>query len=234
VENLAKIWASSVDVQHVNTELGSVVEDAVNLQTVRERLDVELGQQRGLRRANLVSLLDERNGVGDFDLTLDDLGGDLQDLEKRGLSWVASGGAWGNRDVHRSDGSHTCRGRHTIGQDEITDLWQIGVGEDEPNISRHLLLKRSVVMSWVVVQEFLQNLAHQGVLSHEDLSLAAHLLAGHVHLLRADIVHVHNEDLTVCVQHDSHASEVIDFLVLGERHLSLTGWELKLKNLKLI
>jgi hypothetical protein len=210
-----------IDVQHVHGELRSGVEDAVNLQAVREGLDVELLQQGSLGGAHLVTLLDEGHVVGDFDLALDDLGGDLQDLEKGGLSGVAASGARGHAHIDGGDGADTGRGRHSVGQNEVSDLGQVRVGEDEADVARHLGGQGGVEMAGVRIQEGGQDLAHEGVLAHQDLGLATHLLSGDVHLLGADVVNIHNEHLGVGVQHLGHASEVLGFLRLGKRHFSV-------------
>jgi hypothetical protein len=78
-----------------------------------------------------------------------------------------------------------------------------------------------VEMAGVGIQEGGQDLAHEGVLAHQDLGLATHLLSGDVHLLGADVVNIHNEHLGVGVQHLGHASEVLGFLRLGKRHFSV-------------
>jgi len=212
-----------IDVQHVNRELRSGIEDAINLQAIRKWLDVELLQQGSLRRSDFVSLLDQGHIVGDFDLALDDLGGDLQDLEERGLSGVAASGARGHTHIDRGNGADTGRSRHSVGQNEISDLGKIEVGEDKANVAGHLLGQSGVEVTRVRLQEASEDLAHEGVLAHQDLGLATHLLSGDVHLLGADVVHIYNKDLAVGVQHIGHPGEVLGFLRLGKRHFYSDG-----------
>ena len=52
-------------------------------------------------------------------------------------------------------------------------------------------------MLWVVDEEVLEDLSHQGILAHENLSSSTHLFAGLVHLLRANIVDFDDEHFRV-------------------------------------
>ena len=70
----------------------------------------------------------------DFDLSLHDLG----------MSGVAAGGAGRDDHVHRRHGTDTGRGGHAVGQDEVTDLGEVVVGEHE---AEHPFRKFNVVFS---------------------------------------------------------------------------------------
>jgi hypothetical protein len=55
-------------------------------------------------------------------LALDNLGRDLQDLEKVSLARVTSGGTGGDDHIDWSDGIHTGGGRDPVGENHITYL----------------------------------------------------------------------------------------------------------------
>ena len=80
---------------------------------------------------------------------------------------------------------------------EGAHLGKIGVGEDESYVSGHLGLDGGVEVLWVIDKEVLEDLSHQSVLAHEDLSSTTHLFAGLIHLLGADVVDLHDEHFRV-------------------------------------
>jgi hypothetical protein len=77
-----------------------VIEHSVDGQTVRERSDVQLGEEGSLGGADLITGLDQVHVTGNLDLTIHDLGRDLEDLEEVGLSRVAAGRTGRDDDVH--------------------------------------------------------------------------------------------------------------------------------------
>ena len=111
-----------IDVKDGYGEHRSIVEDAVNAKTVGEGSDVELCKESGLGRTDFHTLLDEVDGVGDLDLTLNDLGWDLKDLEERGLSRIASGGASRDDNINGGECTDTSRSWDSVGKNHVADL----------------------------------------------------------------------------------------------------------------
>ena len=76
-------------------------------------------------------------------MALGDLGGDLQDLEERGLSRVATSGSRGHEHISGGHAADTGRGRHAVDLDHFADSAKIAVGEDEAHVAPvrpHLLI----------------------------------------------------------------------------------------------
>jgi len=209
-----------VDVQDVNREDRAGVKDNIDGQTVRERSDVELQEESSLRSLNLVTLLDEVDGGSDFDLTLNDLGGDLEDLEKVGLSWIATSGAGGDDDIDGGDGADTSGGRDLVGEDEVSDGTEVAIGEDKADVALDLGLQVLEEVAGVLGHEILQDLLDHGVLAHENLGLATHGPTSSVHLLGSDVVDSDDETLGVRTKHARQTGVVIGLLFFGEGHLS--------------
>lgn len=88
--------------------------------------------------AHLLALGHEEHLGGDLDLTLRNLGGDLEHLEEGGLSGVAAGGPRGHLHVDGSDRPHTGGGGHAVFLDDVTDLAEVTVGEDEADVADDL------------------------------------------------------------------------------------------------
>jgi hypothetical protein len=87
-----------------------------------------------------------------------------------------------------------------LSKEDLRYLWEVGVRENEADIARHLVFDVGVEVLWVIDEEILEDLSHQSVLAHEDFSNTTHLFAGLIHLLRADVVDLHNEHLVIGVQ----------------------------------
>jgi len=207
----------------------SVVANLQDPDSVGERTDVQLGQDGSLGGSDLVTSLDQVHHVGDLDLTLDNLGGDLQDLEEGGLSRVATGGTGRDGDIFRSEGTDTGRGRHAVGKNQLADSSEVFVGEDEPGVAAHAGIKLGEVVTRVSLDEISQYLAHHGVLTHEDLGLSTHLQTSLIHLVRTDVVNVHDEHLGVSGKNFLHAREVSRFLFLRDGHLERVELVLELE-----
>ena len=121
---------------------------------------IYLAKKRSLGGADLISLLDEVDLVGDLDLALDDLGGDLQDLEEGGLARITASRTSVNAHIYRSDSTDTSRSGHSVSKNEIADFGKISVGEHEADIASHLDIKRGVIMSRISLKVILKDFAH--------------------------------------------------------------------------
>lgn len=200
---------SGGDAQDIGGEGGAVIIDKVNAQTVGKGLHAELVEKGGLGRTNLVASLDEVDGVGDLDLTLGNLGGDLKDLEKVSLSRIATSGSSLNVDIIGGNSTNTCRGRDTVGKNHVSDFSEGSVGEHKSNISVNKGDKAGDGVLRVGLNVISHDLADKGVLSHEHLGGSSHHNTSGVELLRADIINTNQEDLGVGVQ------EAVKLLEIG-------------------
>jgi hypothetical protein len=113
----------------------ALVVDLSNSQTVGEGRDVQQVEQRSLRGADLVASLNELEIGGNFNGTTSDLGGDTESLEERGLTRLHTGVSSRNPHIDGSDSTGTGRGGDTVGQDLVTNLLKILVGEDEADVA---------------------------------------------------------------------------------------------------
>jgi hypothetical protein len=179
---------SGGDVENIEREDASVLVDALDAQTIGEGLDVQLGQESSLGVADLVTDLDELDRVGDLDLTLLDLGGDLEHLEKVGLSRITTGGAGRDGDTNWSNSTDSGRGGDLVGEDDVSDVAEVAIGEDKADVALDLLKESLAGVVGVLLEEIVDDAADQSVLSHQNLSSAAESDTGLVELLRADII----------------------------------------------
>jgi hypothetical protein len=206
------------DVEDGGGEGGAVIVHKADTKTVRKGLDVQLVEEGGLGVTDLVASLHEVDGVGDLDLTLGNLGGDLEDLEEVGLSWVATSGA--GRDVHviGGNGTHTGRGGHAVSKNHVSHVSQAAVGEHESDVSLEVGKESLDRVLGVLLQSVVDNLADKSVLSHKNLGGTSHHDTSGVELLRTDIVHLHNKDLGVGGNEAVKLLKVQFLLFLRQRH----------------
>lgn len=103
--------------------------------TIGEGRDVQQVEQGSLGGADLVTAVDKLEVRGDFNGTTSNLGGDTESLEKRGLAGLHTSVSSGNPDIGGSDGTSTSRCGNLVGQDLVTNLLEVVVGEDETDIA---------------------------------------------------------------------------------------------------
>ena len=149
------------DVQDCGVEDLTVVVHVLNDQTIAEGLDVQLLQQGSLGLADLVAVLDELDTRDHFNLTLVDLGGDVQGLEPRRLAGIATRRPGLDVHIDGGDGADTRRGGDLVGHDDVAHGGQIGVGEDEAGVANDVRGQRSARVVLVVAQEVLDDLSRE-------------------------------------------------------------------------
>jgi hypothetical protein len=132
------------------------------------------------------------NVGNDFNGTTGDLGRDVKSLEERGLSGFHTSVSSGNVDIVRGDGSGLGGGSDLVVDDDVTDFLEVSRGEDESDVTTDV--GKETFKVGVVGEDETDSATNEGVLSHEDLSLAAESLTNLVHLVGSDIVDVDNED----------------------------------------
>jgi len=104
-----------VDGEDLAVEDVTVVVISDNGHTIREWLDVHLLEKSNFGVTDLSSLDANKHFLGDFDLTLLNLGGDRQSVEEVNLRGVHTGGAGRNDNITLSDKSDSSRSRHNKG-----------------------------------------------------------------------------------------------------------------------
>jgi len=220
LDSLTELGSKNIisDIQHLSIEKTSVVIDTLQDKTVGEGANAKLLKKSSLRSTNLFSGDDEVGIVGHLNLTLGNLGGDLKGLEEVGLSGVASGGTLGDDDINGSNSSNPGRSRPDILVDYLPDVSQVTVGEDETNISTAKTLEAIHFRVRILSDKLTDDLAHHGVLSHEDLSSAAEGLPGVLQLPRSNVVNSDNKGLGVAAHELLHLTEVLFFAFFRERH----------------
>mmetsp|Transcript_37922 Transcript_37922/g.55902 ORF Transcript_37922/g.55902 Transcript_37922/m.55902 type:complete len:360 (+) Transcript_37922:136-1215(+) len=216
------------DVEDLGREDVSVVEDLKDVQTVGERADAELLEKIGLTGSHTVTGGDQSDLTDDLDLTLGNLGGDFHSLEIAGLGGIATGRARGDNDVGVSNDTGTGRGGDGVLGDDGLGGGQVVLDEDEADVADDLL-DEGVVGG--VLAKAGEDLAHHGVLAHEDVSGAAHGLTDVLELLGTNVVSVDDEALGVLGQESLHEGEVLFFACAG-RHLERLGFLRKKKEKK--
>ena len=134
------------DVKDVGAEGLAVIIDLSDGHTVGEGRDVEHVQQGGLRGSNLGASLNELQLSGDFNSTTSNLGGDTESLEERGLVWWHTSVSGRDEDIERGNGTGTSGSSNSVGENLLTDLLQVTVGEDEANVA--LTIKQSTISNY--------------------------------------------------------------------------------------
>lgn len=77
----------------------AVFNESENVHLVLEWPDAKFLEEGSLGLSNFLILLDDSHGVDDFNLSLDNLGLDLQSLEESSLLRVETGGTWLNSHI---------------------------------------------------------------------------------------------------------------------------------------
>lgn len=184
------------EVEDLGSVQGTVLVYVVHHDTELEGADVELGQEGNGGGGDLLSSGTDVDIAGDLDSTTGNLGGDVQGLEERGLSRVKAGRT--GRDGH-IDGSEDA-GLGSSGLLELSDdvaetLEVVLVGEDKTNVT--LDKRKEILEAGVLGDVFTDDLAHDGVLAHQDHGLATEGNANALHLLGTDEVDADDEDVLV-------------------------------------
>ncbi len=158
-----------------------------------ERLEQIKEQYRTL------TLLDEVNNTRQLDLSLDDLGRNVQRLKKGSGGRLQTGGTGGDVDIAGGNDSGLGSGGHAKRSNVVSHAAQISVGEDEADVSAknvHEGFELGVSGFDVLTNA----LAHQGVLSQKHLSLSAVLLANTLKMVGTDIVDGDDQNLGIRLQ----------------------------------
>ena len=181
-----------LDVENRGGEDRAVVVNSNNSHTVGEGRDVEHVKEGSLGRTDLGAGSDDLDVVDDLNGTTGNLGGDTESLEERGLSGLHAGVAGGDVDVDGGEGTGTGGGGNDVGDNGLTDVLEVTVGEDEANVA--LDVGEDLLILGEVGDHGTESTADHGVLAHEDDTVVTDRLTDHVALLRRDIVDVDDEE----------------------------------------
>lgn len=124
-----------LNVEDAGIEGLTLVVDLSNAHTVGEGRDVQHVEQGGLGGTDLGAGLNELQVSGDLDGTTGNLGRDTESLEERGLSGLHTSVTSGDENIERGDGTSTGRGGDAVGENLLTGVLEVGVGEDETNVA---------------------------------------------------------------------------------------------------
>jgi len=181
----------------------TVVEDVQNLHSVEEWTDLELVEEGSLTWGDLVTLGNDLNWVNNLDLRLDNLGLNVKGLEERGLLWIHTG--WTSWDGHLTwgDGTNLGWGLSDLGVEDLLDLAHISVSEDKTSvegesISYDVELWTLLTGGLILINQLLDGLSHEGVLSHDHNSTDfSEALSHNANLLGGDVVNIDEHALLV-------------------------------------
>ena len=126
------------NVENGGVEQGSIVVDGEEHETVREGLEVELLEKRGLGAANLFALFDELEVRDDLDLSAGNLGGHIKSLEPGRLAGVAAGGSSGDDDGALGNDACLRGGGDTVFVNNVAHVVEASIGEDEAGVAPHV------------------------------------------------------------------------------------------------
>lgn len=126
---------SRVHVEDLRGKDGTVVVDSVDFHTVGEGLNIQFLQEDCFGVSDFLASSTDLEFLGDFNLTLVNLGGHVQGVEERDLRGIHTGGAGVNRDV--DGGNHSDLGSSwlLVVFDDGSDFEDGGIGEDEADLS---------------------------------------------------------------------------------------------------
>jgi len=125
---------SGGDVEDGGIEDGSVLEDLLDVHLILERIDLKLIEESGLGSTDLVTSPNNLFLGNDFNLSLNNLGLDLESLEERCLLGIETGGT--SRDGYISGGEHTGLGgrRSGLRVEDLLNLGEVAIGEDHVGV----------------------------------------------------------------------------------------------------
>ena len=105
---------------------------------VFERSNLELVEEGSLTGGDLVINVDNLNWVDDFDLTLYNLGLNVQGLEERGLFGVHTSGTSGDGHISGGNSTDFSGGFSDLGVKNLLDLSEVSVGENHTSVKDEL------------------------------------------------------------------------------------------------
>jgi len=128
----------------------------------------------------------------DFDSTSCDLCRDTESLEERCLTRLHTGVSSWDEDVVGGEGTGSGRGSDLVGEDKVSDLLQVSLGEDETDVA--LDMREELLELRVVGQSTTKGTSDHGVLAHQYDSLSSESLSDLVELVGSYVCDLDQED----------------------------------------
>lgn len=181
-----------LDVEDMRREDRAVVVDLNDLHTVCERRDVHHVEQSRFGGTDTVSGVDDLDVADNFDGTTGNLGGDTQSLEEGGLARFHTSVTSGDSDIDRSESTGTSGSSDGVASDGRADVLEITGSEDEADVATDVGHKTFELGKFG--EEDTKSAADHGVLAHQDDTGASEGDTDLMHLVRADVIDVDDED----------------------------------------
>lgn len=141
---------------NVEDAWGKSVALVVNLgdtHTVSEGRDVQHVEQGSLRSSDLASGVDKLQIGRDFDGTTSNLCWDTESLEERGLSGFHASVTSRDIDIGWSDGTSSGGSSDLVGEDLVTDNFEVTIGKNESDIALYVR-KKALVLRGICDEAF--------------------------------------------------------------------------------
>lgn len=123
------------DVQNGGRIDGTLIINGLNDESIEEGLDVQHLQEGGLRRTDLLANLDQLDVRDNLNLTLVNLGRNVQGLQERGLGGLHTGVTSGDGNVNGGNGSSLGRGSNLEGKELGANRAEVSLGENQTDVA---------------------------------------------------------------------------------------------------
>jgi len=130
-----------VKVENFRGEDATVVVDVEDFHTEGEGLNIQLLQNGSFGVTDLLTFLAHSEFLGNFDLTLLNLGGDVKGVEEGNLGGIQTSWARWDDDFDGSESTDLSWGRDSVAFNHGLKLMDWGVGEDETDFTLAVLRK---------------------------------------------------------------------------------------------
>jgi len=111
-----------VDLKDLSGVLLAIIDEALNVHLVLEGTNLQLVQEGSLTSSDPVVRVDNHDGVNNVDLSLGNLGLNLQSLEERGLLRVETGGTSGDGHIRGGEGTNLGGGLTLLRIEDSLDI----------------------------------------------------------------------------------------------------------------
>lgn len=103
-----------------------------------EGSNLQFIEKGSLSGGDLITFSDNFEIGKDFNLSLENLGGNTKVTEETSLSGIKAGGTGGDSDIFGGDGSDLGGGLSDLGVENLLEVDELTVGEDEGGVSSKL------------------------------------------------------------------------------------------------
>lgn len=210
------------DVENGWFENGAFVEASLADQTVGKWRNLEHVQKGGLGRTDFVAGFQQVNRGDDFNGTSGNFGLDVQSLEKTGLFWTETGVLSLDGDIDWGDGAGSSWGSGLVPFDQVSDFFQITVGEAESNVLDEK--RQNFFVFWEFFHQTSDHFLHHGVLAHDNGGFSSELSSDVGELEGGNVIGVDQEKFGVVSDGGFELGEIVGFPFLsggeffGARH----------------